>query len=106
MLWGCPKKGGGSDLTGTWKDVTVDKITRITPEKREEMRMRIILSADGTGKTVVGGRTDSLHWIEKGGTIEVTADKAPQVGPRTLPFKLSADRRKMNFAGAMELIKE
>jgi hypothetical protein len=101
---GCPKKAGGSDLVGTWKDTSVNKLSRLTPQMREKWRTILTLKADGSGTLVTSGVQAPLHWTEKSGQVEIV-DESAKRGPKTIPLNLSPDRRKMAF-GPMEFEKQ
>ncbi|WP_309720704.1 hypothetical protein [Armatimonas sp.] len=105
LLCGC-SKGKNNDLTGVWKDISVDKVAKFSPEQRERLRMTMILKPGGVGDLRLTGANGPFRWAEKDGKVEITMKNPGGRPDQTLPMTLSSDRRTMTFAGSMELKKQ
>jgi hypothetical protein len=111
LLMSCARNNS-NDLVGTWKDISIDKISSYTPEQREAMRSRFILNADGTGFIFEKGVKKPLHWVDKKNwgpnkislvelryrSILATPDIfTGEEGMVTTRLPLSKNRRKMKY---------
>ena len=105
FLVGCAAKSS-QDLLGNWKDTAVDKIPRLALDKREKMRMYLTLRSEGKGELSTGGVKAPFQWSEKNGKVEIVTQTPGGRGGQVMPFTLSPDRRRMNFAGNMEMVKQ